>query len=1654
MAFEMLTVFRADLSDLDSKAALAKTITQQTAKSMTSSLENVGQGFKTLSTGMDSIATAASRESQALKSAAMSAQTAGTATKDLALQKAGLLAQLNNVSKGISSETKVLADLQSAQQQYGTGQKAINAALSDSEKKLASYLAQQSLLKGELKSVEAALHPVATALVPTASGFAKLSEEVKHLATGMVEVPPGAHGIIAALGGMTIAGTGAALVLAGIGVAAIEAGQEINAAWRILEVKTGEVGAGLDSLKADFAAVFVNVPSSAKEVADAIAEIHIRTGETGAALQELATKEIELAHITGAQLGPQIEATSKLFAQWGPQIKSPSEALDTLFKISQKTGITVTQLATELNKAGPVMTRFGIGFTQGAAMIAQLDKEGLDSQKIIAGMSIAFRKLVDSLHGDVLGAFDALVKKMRDAKTEAEANTLAMQFFGRGAATMGEAVRSGKLDVEGLTESLKNAGPGIEELAEKTRTIGESFEIFKNKVTAILAPLGQDLIVALKGALGSITDFMHDNQTEIKTGLDGITALFKDWGPVLGNVVAAAGDVLTLQWGKALERLAIATATTLENAVRTFRQRMDEMAGEAAAKRITADLLSYQNRNKPDGSRPLAQILHPLQFDAPLLKTKTVNDIVDFGAFFAAGTQAGEKVAEGVKRGSVTIPGHLKKHGTDGAKAFVDGFTEGASGLSKAVELVAGQSTAQLEHLMDPLTKGAKKNLAETQAALKAETTGINEYLSSVGITAKLSEAQLAGMSKSTRDELGASAVAWKNNQEVVGQWAIELLRATGVTLPQVNEYLKSIGATTDISGKQLMEFSQTNTTLFNTIISGTRTFENHKKAVTDLTAGYELQWAAIDRLHPPMTAFIADVNIATESEKQVETASAGWIATLDKLPPSLLSVAQASVKAAKDGQSEWVANTQTFFEYGKQLGYTGEVLNKFTHDSIAGLKDFGAVGERAFSDLMKAQAQVSFVELQRKVNSAVNGIVEIFTLIPGSFGKLANEIQKTVNTIDKILGNLNKIFSSIPANLGGVIAQVIGLFKNMGSQVTASVDSIGGSLDAMQKTAKNAAQGIDLGQTADNWVGDLEKIDQASGAWSESVGGQMDGVVKIIQGSAAKGLQAIGAMVGGIGLMLSGHAVGGALGAIEGALGGALTGAMIGGYWAFATGGLSVIIGAAIGGIVGLVGGLLGGQQNALQKAQAAAQLQQAKDAITQSQQSAIQAVETTKQSMLDTASKIHDILESIRFYTAIPHAAFAAFFHDLAKVMQQFSEMAQAWSADAGGRIATLSVDMKAATEAIANAPSALNDIGKYLGIPEASITRFFVDLGILLNKFDELASTFTKATLKHAAKFAELMKPAVDLMATTVTSITGIFDVKAIPAANFDILQNALKEIVTRIGQVADYFDKAVLKAIGFFASTIGPAIDLWKNTIDAIKSMVDIPTITADDANKVVTQLRMFLDALIAGLGDMQTDQLVRITAIAASITPIAGALKAWADATAAIRGYTAIAAETWQLVIDDFQKGIQLMGVLLDQAVQFEDMAISIETHLKSGAQHLADGIAAMANAVTTTATALGAAFGHIQGGEGSGGVFPGGGDVGGASFGGGGFAPSFASGGFGGLTPSFASSGGGGNVYFERGAIQINGSLIHQDEVEDVVMRAVVKSQRRGKLQR
>lgn len=673
------------------------------------------------------------------------------------------------------------------------------------------------------------------------------------------------------------------------------------------------------------------------------------------------------------------------------------------------------------------------------------------------------------------------------------------------------------------------------------------------------------------------------------------------------------------------------------------------------------------------------------------------------------------------------------------------------------------------------------------------------------------------------------------------------------------------------------------------------------------------------DKLAPIIEDFRGKVKLAGETIDATAASITGFVLRAEKIVPVLLAgdrafgewakkaleLKTANEAAATAIQNSWKAISDQFQELSNSLPRAWNTII----DGI--LKGSGRVGE----DLLT---------LGVKIKGFAGDILNVFDTLPGKWGsafqRTVNEIERWVNFIDSAIRLIQRILGEAQTGFGGLIEGIVGIFKRTHETISSSVAQ---TQDEIQKTAKATSQGADQVGTAMKRMG------------SESQQG-------------ASQLQSALALAGAsIGAFLTGQSIGGVKGGIVGGLSGALAGFQIGG-----------IFGAIIGGASGILGAIFGKGKSPLQKAQEAAQLQQAKDAIKLSQQQVLQAAEQTKQSMLETATKIRDLLESITFYTSVPKDAFKAFFRDLTKLMERFADMAKTWLGDASGKIKILAEDMKLVMEGIAQAPTALVGIGKYLGIADSSIVKFFVDLTKVFEAFGAMSEQFTRKAQRHMRQFSERMAPVSELLSGTVGAIAAMFDIKAVPAVSFDIWEASLRELVTRLQGISEYFDKYAVKAIGFFAEKVSPAVTLWKDSVDAIKSMVEIPMPKQEDFKNLFDGIKMALAGFSELATTLSTEALTKAESIAQTSLSIFTAIKAAVESLGALRDYKGIAQDTIDQLLIDFQRGIVMLNFLLLAATEWEEKAKAFEAKITSGAEHLAKAISTYVGSVTAAGMAL------------------------------------------------------------------------------------------------
>jgi TP901 family phage tail tape measure protein len=298
-------------------------------------------------------------------------------------------------------------------------------------------------------------------------------------------------------------GLGIGAVAAGaLGLGAFKMGAEFDNAFDKIQVGTGASGKEFKRLQGDFRRVFASMPTDMDTVAKAVTGLNQRLDLTGKPLRDLSRQLIGLSKITETDIGENVRSVTRLFGDWSVETKNQSKTLDGLFRISQKTGIQVSELADTMVQFGSPMRTLGLDFDFAASMIAQFEKEGVNMTTLMSGLRLSVANLSDPT--------DELAQKFKEfgitAKEPAEqvfqvmeaikrtasvtkGNTLAFEVFGRRAGSdMAAAIREGRFEVEDLMETMDKGRGTIKRTERSTRDAEEWFTILGNTLKEKLEP--------------------------------------------------------------------------------------------------------------------------------------------------------------------------------------------------------------------------------------------------------------------------------------------------------------------------------------------------------------------------------------------------------------------------------------------------------------------------------------------------------------------------------------------------------------------------------------------------------------------------------------------------------------------------------------------------------------------------------------------------------------------------------------------------------------------------------------------------------------------------------------------------------------------------------------------------------------------------------------------------------------------------------------------------------------------------------------------------------------------------------------------------------------------------------------------------------------
>jgi phage-related minor tail protein len=366
-------------------------------------------------------------------------------------------------------------------------------------------------------------------------------------------------------GAIGVAAVGAAVVAGFKGL--YEVGAVFDDVTDTIRTGTGLQGEALDGLVDVAKQVGNQVPAQFDQIGTTVADLNTRLGLSGDTLTTVASQYLEAGRILGEEVD--VKKTSAAFSAFRIEGDEVAGAMDTLFQVSQATGVGMNDLASGVQRTAPALQALGFGFEDSVALLGSLDKAGLNSQQMMGALSKGLVTLAKDGE-EPQAAFQRVTGELQgfiDEGDKAGALNLASKIFGtRGASQFVGAIESGVLSMDDLMAATGATGDTILGVGAETADAAEQWQVLKNKALTALEPIGTALFTALGDGLGFINQLLDGADFsmfgELLGYLSPLGIIFKALQPLLPEIMATLGP--------ALQQVMAAMLPVLQTVVGTF----------------------------------------------------------------------------------------------------------------------------------------------------------------------------------------------------------------------------------------------------------------------------------------------------------------------------------------------------------------------------------------------------------------------------------------------------------------------------------------------------------------------------------------------------------------------------------------------------------------------------------------------------------------------------------------------------------------------------------------------------------------------------------------------------------------------------------------------------------------------------------------------------------------------------------------------------------------------------------------------------------------------------------------------------------------------------------------------------------------------------
>lgn len=322
-----------------------------------------------------------------------------------------------------------------------------------------------------------------------------------------------------------------------------------------LTSKTGAVGGVADKLGESFEKVERSESGAQMESMDlsnTMAGLTSQFNLSGPQLEKTSEDVAKFSQITGQSGTDAVNALHDSMSRFNLSAKDIPSVLDAFAAASQRTGVPVADLEEDASKAYPAFKQLHISLQQGIPLLASWSKSGIDSSTVLKGMQKAFSaaKTENKSFSDVM---TESFKGIKDAKTDQDAFNIAIQTFGaKSGPQMAQAIRDGKVSLDGLKKSAQDTGGTVSKSfkqtldpVDKAKQAQKEYEQTMGKIGGTIQETLLPVIKRLLPIVKGVSDAFNKAPAPVKALVVAFGAITVALG-VLAPVITAVATVLPM----------------------------------------------------------------------------------------------------------------------------------------------------------------------------------------------------------------------------------------------------------------------------------------------------------------------------------------------------------------------------------------------------------------------------------------------------------------------------------------------------------------------------------------------------------------------------------------------------------------------------------------------------------------------------------------------------------------------------------------------------------------------------------------------------------------------------------------------------------------------------------------------------------------------------------------------------------------------------------------------------------------------------------------------------------------------------------------------------------------------------------------------------